>query len=527
MKTIASLRPWLPALLLAGLLLSACKGGGAEAQTLVYGLTLAPSGIDPHINASAELGIPLTSVYDTLVVQDTDSRAFLPSLATDWQISPDGLTYTFNLRRDVRFHDGTPFNAQAVVANINYITNPENHSQKAIFMLGPLDSVEAIGEYTVAFHLQQPFAPLLDSLSQVYLGMASPQALKTYGPTDYQFNQVGSGPYRLVEYIPNDRLILERNPDYAWAPPVVRAEQAAIERVEFRFYEDPATRALALERGEVDVIGEIPPQDAARLEGEGGFRLLAVPIPGQPMQFFFNLRRSPTDDLLVRQALLQALDRQQLVRVLFGSYSPVANGPLSSDLLPAFDQVPLGYNPQRAGELLDQAGWRLEEGVRRKDGQPLSLLIISPPWGSNPEAAQLMEAAWEPLGIQVHVQVAPGFGPLREAQAAGQYHLIGLNVFGTDPDLLRSFYHSQGFYNWSGFSDPQVDAWLEEAAGLSLDPQARAARYAQISRRLMDQAVIVPLREYVNLVAARADVQDLHFSAQGWFPYLIDVRLDR
>ncbi len=519
-------RLWIT-VLLSGLMLAACAKRAPEAQSLTYGLTLAPSGIDPHINASAELGIPLSSVYDTLVVQDPQTRAFLPSLATEWDVSPDGLTYTFKLRRDVRFHDGTPFDAQAVVANIHYITNPDHHSQKAIFMLGPLDTVEAVDEFTVVFRLKEPFAPLLDSLSQVYLGMASPEALESYGPAEYQFHQLGTGPYRFVEYIPNDRLVLERNPDYAWAPPVVNREQASVERIAFRFYEDPATRALALERGEVDVIGEVPPRDAARLEKDPAFLLYEVAIPGQPMQFFFNTQRSPTDDLKVRRALLMALDRPQIVDTLFGPYSPVANAPLSSDLLPPVDAPGLRYDPEGAAKLLDEAGWRLQGAVRRRDGAAMTLRIISPPWGSNPEAAQLMEAAWETLGIEVQVQVAPGFGPLRDLQAGGEYNLIGLNFFGTDPDLLRSFYHSQGFFNWSGLADPQVDAWLEEGARLSVDPQGRAERYRLVSARLMERAVIVPLRDYVNLVVARSDVQGLHFSAQGWFPYLIDVRLDR
>ena len=149
---------------------------------LVYGLTLSPSGIDPHVNASAELGIPLTSVYDTLVYRVSDSNQeageqFVPGLAESWEVSEDGLTYTFRLRRGVVFHDGMPFNAEAVRVNIERIVNPDTQSQKAGFLLGPFDSVEVIDEYTVAIHLSAPYAPILDGLAQVYVGMASPAAL--------------------------------------------------------------------------------------------------------------------------------------------------------------------------------------------------------------------------------------------------------------------------------------------------------------------------------------------------------------
>ena len=132
-----NLRAALPLAAGAAALLAACTPASDSPTTVRYGLTLAPTGIDPHINASAELGIPLTSVYDTLVVQDPSTGEILPSLAENWTISSDGRTYTFKLRDGVRFHDGTTFEAADVIANLDYTVNPDHHSQKAIFLLGP------------------------------------------------------------------------------------------------------------------------------------------------------------------------------------------------------------------------------------------------------------------------------------------------------------------------------------------------------------------------------------------------------
>ncbi|MGD8760586.1 MAG: ABC transporter substrate-binding protein, partial [Anaerolineales bacterium] len=325
------MKPRLLLLTLIALLAASCSQLGSTDTSLVYGLTLAPSGIDPHLNASSELTIPLTSVYDTLVYQDPESGEYVPGLAEGWVTSQDGLSYTFFLRQDVIFHDGTPFNAQAVLANLDYIRDPDHHSQKAVFMLGPLEEVEIIDEFTVALHLSQPFAPLMDSLSQAFLGIASPEALEKWGPTEYQFHQVGTGPYRFVEYVPNDHLTLEVNPDYAWAPSIYESSQAEVESITFLFYADPATRALALESGEVDVVGEVPPRDAARLAASGDFSLYPVPIPGQPLQFFFNTQNPPTDQVEVRQALIMAVDRSSIVNTVFGEYSPVAQGPLAAN----------------------------------------------------------------------------------------------------------------------------------------------------------------------------------------------------
>lgn len=507
---------------------AACGRSPAEPTTLTYGLTLAPSGIDPHLNASSELGIPLSSVYDTLVFLDPESGEFVPGLAQHWTISEDGLTYTFTLRQDVTFHDGTVFNAEAVRANLDYVLNPDNHSQKAVSMLGPLDRVEVVDGFTVALHLTAPYAPLLDSLAQVYLGMASPTALATWGSTDYQFHQVGTGPYRFVEYIPNDHLTLDSNPDYAWGASIYREDRPRIDRITFLFYEVSATRAFALESGEVDIIGEVPLRDAMRLSESGNFALTPVPIPGQPLQFLFNTRLAPTDDPLVRQALIEGVDRASIVQTVFGEYSQVAQGPLSAMTLGFAPAVPFpDYDPAAALSLLEAAGWSDDnnDGLRTQDGAPLSLHIVAPNWGMNPDVAQLVQAYWEMLGADVSLEIAAGFGPLRELQTEGQYNAIGINFFGTDPDLLRSFYTSDGLYNWTQFSDPAIDELLLSASQMSQDGQGRLERYAQFAEQARDEALLLPVHDYVNLVVSSSRVRDLRFSAQGWFPLLIDLGL--
>lgn len=502
-----------------------CTGAPRSDAILHYGLTLAPTGIDPHLNASAELGIPLSSVYDTLVVQDPATGEFTPGLAEDWSISEDGREYTFHLRRGVTFHDGTPLDADAVLANLEYTVDPDHHSQKAIFMLGPFERGIAEDPLTVVLHLSQPYAPLLDSLSQVYLGMASPSALRQWGPEAYPFHQVGSGPFQFVEYVPNDHLTLTRSADYGWAPATVGAEEAALDGVEFRFYEDAPTRALALESGQVDIVGEVPPQDARRLLDSGEFQIYPVAIPGQPMQVLFNLTVSPTDDVRVRQALVLAVDHEAVVDTVFGGMSPVARGILTRNMLGSDPDLPIsGYDPQTAAALLEDAGWNRVGDIRMRDGASLHLNLVVPNWGSHPEVAQLLQIAWEGLGATVDVEVAPGFGPLREAQAQGEYNAIAWNTFGTDPDLLTPFFETGGLYNWMGLSDPEVDQWLERGRSTS-DPAERAEAYSELSRRAVEGAWVLPIRDYVDLVVANRRVHGLGFSPQGWFPYLIDFSL--
>lgn len=530
-----------PLLLITALLVAACvklPAGSAtrpaaattpqSGGTLHYGLTLPVSGIDPHIHASNELGIALNNVYDTLVVQDRDGQ-FYPSLAASWSTSPDGLTYTFVLRQDVTFHDGTAFNAQAVLRNLQRIADPATKSQKAIYLLGPFDHAEAVDAYTVKLVLKTPYAPLLDGLSQVYLGMASPQALDKWGD-QYQLHQVGTGPFRFVSYQDRQTLVIERNPDYRWAPTIRKHGGAAyLDRVEFRFYADAATRLPALLAGQADVMGELPTLDAAQLAGQAGFTLLPTAIPGQSVQFFLNTQKPPLDDLQVRQALAYATDRAALVQAVFGPTSPVAHGPLAAvtrGAVPA-SADPYTFDLARARALLAQAGWADSDGdgILDQAGQKLTLQGVLMSWGELPAVGTILQAQWRAAGIDLALEQMP-YPAALEAGRTGAAHLIPFANAGTDASLLRTFFHSAniGGFNWSRVADAETDGWLD-AAGMAGDWTQRAQGYAQVQERALAQAWIVPIRDPVNLNAAAARVQDLSYDVQGWFPVLYDVWL--
>lgn len=525
---------WLATLLLVAVsgLIAACgsQASPTPVKEFVYGLTVVPSGIDPHINSSSELGIVLRSVYDTLVYED-DKGQFVPGLATKWEISPDGLTYTFLLRQDVTFHDGTPFNADAVKANFERVLDPANHSQKAVQLLGPVKDIQVHDPYTVSLILSEPFAPLMDGLSQPYLGIASPKALAAYDSQTYQFHQVGSGPYKFVEFIVNDRIVLEKNPAYKWAPAgvVTNPGVPAVDRITFHFYDDVSTRAAALESGDAQIMGELLPTDAQRMASAKTIQLQPVTVPGQPLQFEFNTSVVPTNSLEARQALIQATDRQAIAQTVFHGYSPIAYGPLSANTL-YYDPSVQGrysYDPAQAAALFNSTGWvdSDNDGWRDDKGKPIEVTLVVPPWGLIPDVVQLIQDQWQNnLKIHVHIRQVASFPMLGDAAKAGDYNGIALNFFGRDPSVLNSFYQSGGFLNWSHISDPDLDQMLKSGQQ-EMDPTKRAEIYAKIQQRIMDQAVILPIRDYVNLNAALPGVQGLHYDVQGFFPYLTDLGL--
>ncbi len=504
-------------------------GDEDEGNRIVYGLTLNPSGLDPHIHISSELGIPFFSVYDTLVYRHPQTMDFVPGLAERWEMAPDGLTWTFRLRQGVTFHDGTPFNAQAVAANLDRITNPELASGKALALLGSYTGYTIVDDYTIALHLAEPFAPLLDGLSQVYLGMASPAALREYSKNTYQWHQVGTGPYRLEEVVPGDHITLRRNDDYAWGPVFyAEATSQSVDTIEFRFFEDPATRSLALESGEVQMIGELLPTDVELLLGNTQVRVLRVPIPGLPQQFFFNLKRAPTNELAVRQALLYATNRTEIVDAVFQGQSPAAHGPLTA-LTPFYDpavETLYPFDPAFARSLLQGAGFGDSDGdgVWDRDGEALRLTMVFASWNQTPEVAQLVQSEWRDIGVEVELIRVPDFPTLRRYALEGDFDLIAFYDFGVDASMLNRFYMTDGASNWSGFSDPELDGWLHEAVR-QVDTGARAAFYSSAQRRIMEQAVVLPIRDYVNIHGTTARLDGVIFSAQGWWPLLRNLQL--
>jgi peptide/nickel transport system substrate-binding protein len=523
--------------LLALLLITTACSNPAQSQqsfvarhSIVYGLTLQPSTFDPHIGASSELGIPLRSVYDTLVYRDPSSLEFTPGLATSWTISPDGLIYTFALRQGVTFHDGTPFNAQAVAANFDRIANPMTASLKALFLLGPYTGYEIVDDYTIRLLLSEPYSPLLDSLGQVYLGIASPKALTEYSNERYQFHQVGTGPFVFVNYVPGDHLTIRRNFDYAWGPSFYQPSTPdSVDEVEFRFYDqDASARALALESGDVQIVGELLPVDARALTANSSIQLQPTTIPGQPLQFLMNTRQYPTDNLSVRQALLYGVNRESIIDAIFQRFSPVAWGPLaattafySGDVVNSY-----AYDPEQARSLLSGAGYRdtNNDGYIDFGGANLEVNMIAPNWGLIPDVAQLIQDQWRDIGIKLNIDAVPSAPILRQGVAEGAYNLVAWYEFGLDPVFLARYFSSGGDMNWMGYQDANLDALLAEAINQT-DADARRSLYNQVQRTVMEQALVLPIRDYVNLNGSSAALDGLSFDAYGWFPVLNNLKV--
>lgn len=517
--------------LVAGLLTARRTNAAQQpvGNKIVYGLTLMPSGFDPHINSSAELGIVFRSVYDTLVYRDPKSGDFVPGLAEKWSVSADGLTYTFNLKKGVKFHDGEPFDARAVAANLDRIADPATKSQKALGLLGPYNNYTVVDDYTIQINLKSPYAPLLDGLAQVYLGMASPKAFKAYDLDRYQFHQVGTGPYMMVDYVPGDHITIRRNPTYDWGPPFYKPRTPqSLDEIEFRFFTDAPTRAPALQSGAAQIMGELLPTDAALFAGNSQIHLYPESIPGMPVQFVFNTTRAPTDKLEVRRALLLATNRTSVVDAVFQQFSPAAYGPLSA-VTPFYDaRVKTLYNYDKAAalDLLGKLGYATspDSKILTLNGEKLHVVMLVPPWGLLDQVGQKIQSQWLELGIELELKPVSGLTAMRDLVNKGEYNLVEFDTNGIDPSILNDFYRSGSANNWSKYANGDLDSWLTRATESS-DPSIRQNMYTAIQSHIMDQALVLPIRDYVNLNGASADIETLQYDPYGWFPLLANVTL--
>ncbi|HMM40536.1 MAG TPA: ABC transporter substrate-binding protein, partial [Thermomicrobiales bacterium] len=289
------------------------EGEPQSGGTLTMGEYSEPPTFDPRVSGATTGWRLFYNIFDQLVVQDTETGDFLPGLATTWEISDDGLVYTFKLKSDVTFHDGTPFNADAIKFTYDSILEPELKSLAAIGYLGSYQETKVVDDLTAEIHFSEPYAPFLNNLSHSVLSPVSPAAVEKFG-ADFGTNPVGTGPFMFKEWQQQTSMTLVKNPDYNWPSGVYKHEGPAyVDQLVIKFITEPTTLLGTLENGETDIIDAVPAQEVERLQGDSNFQILLPTVPGSPQVLPMNAVKPPTDDLKVRQAIIQAVDMETII----------------------------------------------------------------------------------------------------------------------------------------------------------------------------------------------------------------------
>jgi peptide/nickel transport system substrate-binding protein len=477
--------------------------GGSIAMAVVDD----PCTLDPHVNSCGRDGVFMHALFDRLVEAGPDGE-IVASLAEDWEVADDDVTWTFNLREDVTFHDGEPFNAEAAVFNFDRIVDPETQSEYAVFQLGPYDSSEAIDEYTLELRMESPYGLLLISLATYGMAMMSPAAVEQYGE-EIGFNPVGSGPFMLDEWVEQSHVRMVRFEDYDWASDVEDASgPAALDQIEFRVIPEAGTRTAALLSGEVD-MATIEGSDVETFEMEDEFRVERTLTSGYPPAgLLINTQHGPTDDVLVRQALSYGVDREEVNLIVYEGLAADADTVMSEfSWAHNPDSALYSYDPDRAAELLDEAGWVMGDGdFREKDGEPLRIVHLA--LTGVADVAEAVQAQLRNLGIDVELLIQDNPAQQNSAQS-GDHHLVWTQWSGVDPADLRKIFHSDDIgsgWNFSHYDNPDVDELFEQGEQ-EPDLDARTEIYHELQMTLMEDAVYIPLNNATTFYGVSDRVQ--------------------
>lgn len=501
------------------------QGDASQNNTLIFGRGGDSVALDPSITTDGESSKVAKQIFDTLLVYEEGSTTVKPSLAESYEVSADGLVYTFKLKAGVKFHDGTDFNADAVVFNFNRWSDPNSpyKFEGDSFdyydsMFGSPDNrvikeVKAVDDLTVQFTLNAPQAPFLQNIAMTSFSIGSPKAIEEK-KENFKSEPVGTGPFKFVEWKRNDSITLEKNPDY-WQEGLPKLDKVII-----RSIPDNTARFNALQNKEIDIMEDLNADDLAVLESNP--ELQKIERPSFNVAYIgFNVKKKPFDNPLVRQALNHAVNKQALVDAFFGGSAIPAKNPMPPTLWGYNDGIQdYEYDLEKAKSLLAEAGYPngLPEEVTF-----YAMPVSRPYMPDGKKVAEAIQADFEKIGVKVNIQ-SPEWATYLDDLKAGEkddMYMLGWTGDNGDPDnfiytLLdkdtipgnnRSFYVNEELHK------------VLVGAQQETDQDKRAALYEQAQEIIKKDAPWIPLVHTTPLLAARADLKGYTPSPTGTEPY--------
>jgi peptide/nickel transport system substrate-binding protein len=509
--------------------------GGAEGGTLVFAGASDPVVLDGSLVSDGESLRVIDQIYETLVGLKPGTTELAPALAKSWKASDDGLEWTFQLEEGVKFHDGEPFNAEAVCYNFdrwyNFKGSFQNPSASYYWQTvfggfaktdpksgAPTDSLykscKANGENEVVLTLTKASSSFLGALSLSAFSIASPKALQEYGADEGTVNAdgifqptgsygtehpTGTGPFKFESWTVGDRLVLVKNEDY-WG------EKAKLDKVIFRPIADNAARLQALQNGEIDGYDLVEPQDIATIEGDESLQLLNRPA-FNVAYVGINQAIAPMDKLEVRQAIAHALNREEVVDSFYSGRGQVAQEFMPPEVVGYADDVTqYDYDPAKSKELLQKAGLTLPVPVTF--WYPTD---VSRPYMPDPKRNfEAFAASLEKGGFKVTPKSAPWrpdyLGTVDEGKA--QLYLLGWTGDFGDPDNFVGTFFQDGQKAWGTDKKPNQEVMdLLDKAESETDTDTRTGLYQDANRAIMDWLPGVPYAHSQPALAFKAGIE--------------------
>lgn len=510
-------------MMLAVISASACISGNENETNESIGSTLASQeltvGISTDVNnwylekfPDGDGRFVWSQIYETLVRLDTDLNV-IPGLAESWETTDNGTTWLFHLREGVKFHDGTPFNADAVV----FSYSDKAYVRQAV--LRPIKTVEAVDNSTVKFVLAKPM-PLPFYLTHVAWPIMSPSCVDSEGNF---LGPIGTGPFKYEEHLKDQEIVLVRNDDY-WG------NESKLEKVIFKIIPEASTRVMALETGEVDMILKVPESDVSRLESEDGINLY------KKLSTFtdflqFNCKKAPFDDKDVRQSVAYSIDTEAITTDILKGVGQAAEGRPISPVMMYFDQDLNTYSPdlEKAKTLLSKAGWNDSDGdgIRDKNGTPLSvtLLVGKGEWASRHYSmAQAIQGELADVGIDTEIKFLEG-GAVTQLENAGDFDMIlrtGYFVWGSYP---KHFSLHSSTYPYSHYENATYDQ-LVNAADTAMDEEKQKELYYDLQEFVLEEVPAFYLVHEEKVVATNSYVKGYNITSEDPWLNLEGVYLE-
>jgi ABC-type transport system substrate-binding protein len=493
-----------------------------EGTQLQIGISTDIDHLDPRQANTQEAYFANANVYDCLVLYELGSANLRPGLAESWDISEDGLVYTFHLRQGVTYHDGTPFNADAVITWYNSIKEGAPGSQfdatrmpyMAGFLTDLVSEVAKVDDATVTFTLPEAYSPLLANLAIPIFGIPSPTALQQFG-LDLSVNPSGTGPFSLAspdDWTRDSQLVLTANPNYLGGAP-------SVSQVVFKIAPESSARLQQVEAGEVDIALFLTPDDVKKARDNADLQV--VEDAGlNTNNVEFNVKKDPFTSKEVRQALNYAVNKEELSQGLYDGGMVPAGGVLPpSDWAYNPDLKSYPYDPAKATELLTAAGYG--------EGNPLTFtfMVYTVARGYNPAGDRLgtaIQEYWKQVGVEAEIQTSEWTQYRADRRAdMFQVSLSGWQGDNGDPDNF--LYALLGKKNWGGantswYDNPQVEELLLQAQRIS-DQEQRKELYHQAEQMIVDDAPWVFLGYQKHQVVIRTTVTD--FQLQPTYIYYL------
>lgn len=514
----------LVALLLGVTLLAGCGkapvGGerttdGEGRKVLTYAIGNDLSNMDPALITDIESALVATQVYQGLLKFKPDSVDVEPDLAESYEVSPDGLTWTFRLREGIRFHDGTTLDSGDVVFSVmrqmdeNHPAHVPGKMQYAHFLFGDrstsettlVTDVSAPDERTVVFRLARPYQPFAKNMAMTAAAIVSPEAVRTL-KADFNTTMVGTGPFRLKSAQRDSQVTLVRNEEFAGPRP-------PLDEIRFRILRDANVRLSSVQKGETDVIAGVEPTAIEQIEKNPQLVLLSEPSMNLGY-LMLNNQKPPFDNRLVRLAVNHAINREAIAEQLFSGTSVVARGIIPPGMLGHNpDSKGYPYDPERAKKLLAEAGY--------PDGLTVTFSTHNNARIYNPVGAKLAERIQQDLakvGITATIDMME-FPAFLARTNALDYVMANSGWVTDNGDPDNFIYELAGREdNRSGYRNPEATRLMREAAG-EQDEAKRAEMYRKAEEMLLEDPPFAPLNHGKQMLAVRGRVRNLKLHPTG------------